>query len=172
MGEKESELAVEADEFTASDFDHLTGIIVDGFVGALGGLVGTAALTIGLLIASTLGVFEISSFAKLVDLFALNALVTLDPVAVGYLVFLGAGMTIWPLLFASIGSYLPGDTCAIKGISYGFVLWTGFVMAFYDGYAGTALVLYAVLTLLAHFAYGFSLGAVFDYLSGRPDTLV
>jgi hypothetical protein len=32
--------------------------------------------------------------------------------------------------------------------------------------------LYLVLTLLAHFAYGFALGAVFDYLSKRPTTLV
>ncbi|MFB6142489.1 MAG: DUF6789 family protein [Halorientalis sp.] len=83
-------------------------------------------------------------------------------------------MVTWPLLFASIGSYLPGDTFALKGIPYGFVLWTGFVLAFSEGVGGgtTTLALYAVLTLIAHFAYGFTLGSVFDYLSDRPETLV
>jgi hypothetical protein len=83
-------------------------------------------------------------------------------------------MITWPLLFASIGRYLPGDTFALQGLPFGFVLWTGFVLAFVEGVPGDtfSLALYAVLTLIAHFAYGFTLGAVFDYLSDRPDTLV
>jgi hypothetical protein len=34
------------------------------------------------------------------------------------------------------------------------------------------MVLYLVITLGAHFSYGFTLGAVFDYLGDRPETLV
>jgi hypothetical protein len=95
-----------------------------------------------------------------------------NAVAVGYLMFLGGGMVIWPLLFAAAGLYLPGDTYAKRGLPYGFVLWTGFAPAFHLEYWGFSLVLYLVLTLIAHFSYGFTLGAVFDYFSNRPDTLV
>jgi len=28
------------------------------------------------------------------------------------------------------------------------------------------------LTLIAHFSYGFTLGAVFDYFTDRPETLI
>jgi hypothetical protein len=81
-------------------------------------------------------------------------------------------MTTWPLLFASIGEYLPGETYAKSGLAYGFVLWTGFVLAFYAGYTGTALAIYLVATLVGHVGYGFALGAIFDYLGGREETLV
>ncbi|WP_129113436.1 DUF6789 family protein [Halegenticoccus tardaugens] len=161
-----------SEDVAEPDFDHLTGIITDGFVGAVGGLVGTTVMTVVLLIGTTLGAFEVGSFATLSELIGLNALLPLDPVAGGYVLFLLNGMITWPLLFASIGSYLPGTKYATKGIPYGMVLWTGFVMAFYTGQSGIAFVLYLFLTLLGHVAYGFSLGSVFDYLSERPETLV
>ncbi|WP_137286178.1 DUF6789 family protein [Halorussus salinisoli] len=154
------------------DFDHLWGIVTDGLIGAVGGLVGTGSLTVGLLIAASLGAFDINEFATLAELTGLNVLFERNPAAVGYILFLLTGMVMWPLLFASIGSYLPGDKYAIKGLPFGFVLWTGFAPAFYDGYTGLAMILYLVLTLGAHFSYGFTLGAVFDYLGNRPDTLV
>jgi hypothetical protein len=92
--------------------------------------------------------------------------------AAGYVIFLGGGMTTWPLLFASVGRYLPGDTYATAGITYGFVLWTGFVLAFFANYSGLSLALYVVISLVAHLVYGFAMGSVFDYLGDRPDTLV
>lgn len=161
-------------EAAQPDFDTLTGIVTDGLIGAVGGLVGTAVMTVVLFIATTLNAFEMSSFATLAELTGLGGLLPGSPLALGYLIFLAGGMVTWPLLFASIGSYLPGERFATKGLPYGFVLWTGFVLAFAQGVPGTALnlALYAVLTLLAHLAYGFSLGSVFDYLSDRPDTLV
>lgn len=156
------------------DFDHLAGIVVDGLVGALGGLVGTAAMSVVLFIASALGAFDVGSFAVLAELTGLGAVLPVSPLALGYLIFLGGGMVTWPLLFASIGTYLPGRDFATKGLPYGFVLWTGFVLAFSEGIAPGAvtLALYAALTLVAHLAYGFALGSVFDYLSDRPETLV
>ncbi|WP_101298300.1 DUF6789 family protein [Halegenticoccus soli] len=161
-----------SEDVAEPDFDHLTGIVTDGFVGAVGGLVGTTVMTVVLLIAATLGAFEVSSFASLTELTGVNVLIPLDPVSAGYVLFLLNGMVTWPLLFASIGSYLPGTKYATKGIPYGMVLWTGFVMAFYSDQTGIALVLYLLLTLLGHVAYGFSLGSVFDYLANRPETLV
>ena len=156
------------------DFDHLTGIITDGLIGAVGGLVGTAAMTIGLFVASTLDAFDMQTFAILGDLTGLAVLFPGNALAVGYVIFLAGGMITWPLLFAATSPYLPGKNFAMKGLPYGFVLWTGFVLAFAEGIGGgpVILALNAVLTLLSHFAYGFTLGAVFDYLSDRPDTLV
>ena len=166
------EMEIEADEVAEPDFDNLVGIVTDGLIGAVGGLVGTGSLTVGLLIAASLGVFDINEFATLAELTGLNALFESNPAAVGYVLFLLGGMVMWPLLFASIGSYLPGKNFALKGLPFGFVLWTGFAPAFYDQYTGLALVLYLLFTLGGHFAYGFTLGAVFDYLGDRPETLV
>jgi hypothetical protein len=167
-----NEVPEDASESPEPDFDHLWGIVTDGLIGAVGGLVGTGALTVGLLIARSLGAFQIESFGTLTELTGFNVLLPLSPTAVGYVLFLLTGMVLWPLLFASIGSYLPGEKYATKGLPFGFVLWTGFAPAFYEGYSGLMLVLYLVLTLGAHFSYGFTLGAVFDYLGNRPSTLV
>lgn len=174
MQGEESELSVEREDSTIAEpeFDHMTGIVVDGLIGAVGGAVGTAALTVGLLIATSLNAFDLNSFATLAELTGLSALYPSNPAAVGYVLFLLTGMVMWPLLFASIGSYLPGKKYAMKGIPFGVVLWTGFAPAFYDGYIGVALVFYVVLTFFSHVFYGFTLGAVFDYLGDRPESLV
>jgi len=161
-------------EVAEPDFDHLAGIVTDGLIGALGGLVGTGAMTIGLFVASTLDAFDMQAFAILSELTGLYVLLPGNSLAIGYLIFLAGGMVTWPLLFAATSPYLPGSNFAMKGIPYGFVLWTGFVLAFAQGIGGgtVTLALYAILTLLSHFAYGFTLGAVFDYFSDRPETLV
>ncbi|WP_299266987.1 DUF6789 family protein [Halorientalis sp.] len=161
-------------EVAQPDFDHLTGIVTDGLIGALGGLVGTAAMSVVLFVASSVNAFEMASFGILAELSGLAVLFPGNAVAVGFLVFLGGGMVTWPLLFAAVSVYLPGRRFATKGLPYGFVLWTGFVLAFSQGIGGgtVTLALYAFLTLVSHLAYGFSLGAVFDYLSDRPETLV
>ncbi|MFC7154250.1 DUF6789 family protein [Halomarina halobia] len=158
---------------TSEPTDELVGAIVDGIIGAAGGFVGTALMTVVLLVAQGVGAFDTASFADIARLINLQAV--LDPgllVAVGYLIFLAGGMTAWPLLYASVERYLPGKTMARRGVSFGTVLWTGFVLAFYTGQTGDALYLYAGLTLVAHWAYGFGLGLVFTYFSTRPDTLV
>ncbi len=152
------------------EFDSLYGIVADGFVGAAGGLVGTAAATVGLLIAESVGAFSRESFGQLALMIGLDGLAS--PVALGYATFVLGGMLPWPLLFASLKEYLPGGRDPFKGVVFGTMLWTGFVLAFYDGFTGITLVAYVVLTLMAHWAYGFSLGAVFEYLSTRPDSLV
>lgn len=161
----ESDAVAESDEF-----DNLRGILADGVVGAAGGLVGTAMMTVVFLIAQSVGAFELTDFAILMELLGLSEVV--PPVLFGFLLFLGGGMVPWPLLFASLKNYLPGKTSPISGAFFGAAMWTGFVLAFYSGQSGLALVLYAVLTLAAHIAYGVGLGAVFDYFSTRPDSIV
>jgi hypothetical protein len=153
---------------TGTPNDELVAIFRDGVVGAVGGLVGTALMTVVLLVGVALGGFESSSFATLAQLINLD---TIGPaLPLGYIIFLGGGMTTWPLLFASLEAYLPGKTIRQRGIPFGTVLWTGFVLAFYE--PGVSLGIYLVTTLVAHWVYGFGLGAVFDYLGNRPETLV
>lgn len=167
-GDVDAELDLELQD--VEEFDRLVGIVADGVVGAAGGLVGVAAMTVVLIAAESLGAFSRESFASIAVLAGLEGVG--PPVAVGYLIFLLGGMAPWPLLFAALKEYLPGARDPAKGVVFGTVLWTGFAPAFYEGYAGAGLALYLVLTLVAHWAYGFGLGAVFDYLATRPDSLV
>ncbi|MFB6205860.1 MAG: DUF6789 family protein [Haloglomus sp.] len=162
-----------ANESAEPNMDVLAGILADGLVGALGGFVGSSLMTVVLLVGASVGGFEMSSFGTTAELIGLDAILGPDMVlAAGYIIFLGGGMTTWPLLFASIGRYLPGDDYATAGLAYGFVLWTGFVLAFNVGYSGVSLALYVLVTFIAHLVYGFAMGSVFDYLGDRPDTLV
>jgi hypothetical protein len=152
------------------EYDRLFGILADGVIGAAGGLVGTALLTGVLFVASQAGAFNPESFASLTAPIGLGGVGA--PVTVGYLIFLANGMVPWPLLFAALSEYLPGSRPPISGLFFGTALWTGFAIGFYDGYAGTTLWLYLGFTLVAHWAYGFGLGLVFEYLTERPDSLV
>jgi len=153
------------------DFDNLLGVFADGVVGAISGFVGMALLTGTLLVAERLGGFDGSSFALLAELARLDAVG--PPVLVGYVIFLGHGVVTFPLLFASLKHYLPGHgSDPQRGLVFGTALWTGFVPAFYTDYTGTALAAFLALSLVGHWAYGASMGLVFDYLTDRPDAIV
>ncbi|MDS0260877.1 hypothetical protein NDI56_15840 [Haloarcula sp. S1CR25-12] len=155
---------------SSEEFDNLRGILADGVIGAAGGLVGTAMMTVVFLIAQSVGAFALTDFAILTELLGLTAYV--PAVLFGFVIFLGGGMFPWPLLFASLKTYLPGESSPIEGAFFGAAMWTGFVLAFYTDQTGLSLVLYAVLTLVAHVVYGLGLGAVFDYFESRPDSIV
>ncbi|MEF8854764.1 MAG: hypothetical protein V5A24_04650 [Haloarculaceae archaeon] len=45
------------EEVSGTEFDRLVGILADGVVGAAGGLVGTAAMIVVLLVGESVGVF-------------------------------------------------------------------------------------------------------------------
>lgn len=154
------------------DYDRLFGVVTDGLVGALGGLVGTVVLTVGLLIAASIGAFERGSFTVIAELAGATLFFESGLAAIGFIIFLVGGMTVWPLLLASIGNYLPGDRFATKGLPFGFILWTGFAPSFYTGQMGLLLAGYLFFTFFAHLFYGFTLGSVFDYFRERPETLV
>jgi hypothetical protein len=160
------------EEGAEPDFDTLTGVITDGFIGAVGGLVGTAAMTVVLLVGATVGAFSMDAFSVIADITGTAFLLPADAAAIGYVMFLVGGMVVWPLMLASIGNYLPGRTFAEKGAGFGVVLWTGFAPAFHADQSGLLLVVYLLVTLVGHVVYGFSMGSVFDYLSSRPTTLV
>jgi len=152
------------------DFDRLFGIVADGVIGVAGGLVGIALMMGVLFIAWQLGAFDVEGFRSLAATIGLETHELAN--LIGFLIFLGNGTVPFPLLFASLMEYMPGDRLQVRGMFFGAVLWTGFVFAFYDNYTGLTLALYLGLTFVAHLAYGFGLGAVFRYLSNRPDSFV
>jgi hypothetical protein len=152
--------------------DSMMSIVFDGVIGAVAGAVGVAGMTMVLLVAETLDGFQMESLAMLGEMTGIQAIAPQYATRIGYLLFLAGGMVTWPLLFASLGHYLPGETNPRQGVFLGFVLWTGFVLAFYTGYAGAELLVYVVATLIAHLVYGFCLGAVLEYFGNRSEPIV
>ncbi|WP_121744793.1 DUF6789 family protein [Natronorubrum halophilum] len=134
----------------------------DAGTGAVGGFVGTMFMTGVLLVAVVLGAFELESFANLATFVGLPANLTL-----GYGLFLVGGMTVWPLLFLSLGEYLPGELTLVTGLWYATVIASGFALAFYTGQLGLELVTYLLFVLLAHWIYGLGLAGTIAFLGGR-----
>jgi hypothetical protein len=147
-------------------------VLWDGVFGGIAGTVGNVVMLGTLFLAAQVGGFELSSFGFTARLLALDLLLTeTQLVWVGFVLFVGAGMTVWPLLLATLGSYLPGEGYAAKGLGFGAIMWTGFSFGFYSGQTGLALVVYLVASLLGHLGYGFATGYAMDRLfaeEGRP----
>lgn len=152
------------------DADRLVGIIRDGVVGFISGLVGMSLMTVVLIAARSWGAFSWEAFVSLARLFGLDGLD--GAVTVGYAIFAFQGLVTWPLLFAALRGYLPGPNDAARGVIFGTVLWTGFAPGFLQGANPSSLLFYLALTLLAHWAYGVGMGSVFEYLTTRPEPLV
>lgn len=165
MPGEESDSAVGVTDVERNEASVLLSVVTEGVVGAAAGLVGTAVAIGVLVVAASVDAFDLSSFQFLATLVGGDYLLPGRTTTIGFLVFLAHGMFIWPLFFASIGRYIPGNRFARKGLLFGTLMWTGFVVVFYQGYSGLALAGYLALTLLAHLGYGFTLGAVFDYYS-------
>ena len=155
------------DESSTDAAGDLVGIFKDGVIGAIAGAAGTVMLSAVLFVALNLGWFDSSAFGGLAALIGLGS----DNL-LGYVIFFGGGMTTWPLLFVSVQEFLPGSMLAFRGVSFATISWTGFIGAFYTGQSGLALVGYVVCSLVAHWAYGFTLGSVFEYFLERVDTRI
>lgn len=145
-------------------------VLWDGVIGAVAGSVGNAVILGTLVLMSMVGLFELESFATTAGILSFGGVVGGDQVLVaGLLLFLGGGATVLPLLLATLGIYLPGQRYASKGLVFGAAIWTGFVIAYYSGYSGLALVGYLAGTLLAHLGYGYATGWTMDRLFSADD---
>lgn len=146
-------------------------VLLDGIVGAVAGLAGNVVIVGTLALTALLGGFAAEQFAFTAEMLMLQLLLTPQQLVwVGFALFVGGGLTVWPLLLATIGVFLPGEGYAEKGLYFGAIMWTGFAFAFYGGYAGVELVIYLLGSLLGHVGYGFTTGAAMDRLfaEGRP----
>lgn len=132
-----------------------------------GGVAATAVMTLMLLLLEV----ETRSAMDVFYVIALFVGTPQDP-ATGFALFVFAGVVAWPLLFLALEPYLPrGPDPAARGVVFAAILWVPFVVLGRGDIAGPLLIIYVGFTLLAHVAYGFTLGAVygrlFDQLQSR-----
>jgi cytochrome c oxidase subunit 1 len=137
-------------------------LLREGVIAAAAGVTGATAMTAVLLGSVALGALDPAPIAGLAAIVGLG-----ERRSIGYVLLSAAGVALWPPLFVAIGERVPGRSAPVRGLSFGTVIWSGFVLAFYAGQTGRALALYATSTLLAHWAYGFVLGAAFELLAER-----
>lgn len=135
----------------------------------LGGFVGTLLMTAAFAVASTVYGPDISVYETLADL---AGVATGRPV--GFALFVGAGALAWPLIFASLGPYLPGESAPARGVVFGMTLWFGFLAGFAVDYSGIDLVVFVLFSGVTHLVYGALLGVVGSRAAGgaappRPD---
>lgn len=86
------------------------------------------------------------------------------PEILGLIVFVGAGMVLWPLLFVAFGWRLPGTTEATSGVVLAVILWVAFAVGFSQGLGREDLVAFVVVGLVAHLVYGGLLGTIYRRL--------
>ena len=129
---------------------------------AVGGLVGTLLMSGGLGTAILIGVLDPVSFGEIAELVGLGPSPT-----VGAVLFLIGGTITWPLIFLAFQEYLPGRLLFETGLVFATLISTGFLVAFYTGQQGLALIGYVGFVVVAHWAYGIGLTVTFDYLQRR-----
>lgn len=126
-------------------------------VATLSGLAGMIAMQPTFGVATIIGVLDPTAFSEFANIVGYG----LDFVG-GVAIFVAGGMIVLPLLFITLGNYLPPTgSVPLRGVTYGTIVWTGFVIAFYTGQSGAALVIYFLLTLVNHWVYGAVLGLVY-----------
>lgn len=132
-----------------------------------GGAAGTALLSLLLLM------LEVETRSG-VDIFAAIARFAgvPDNLALGFVIFLLAGGIAWPLLFTVVERVLPVADPAVAGMAYALPLWAAFVVVGRGNMTGTGFAVYASFTLLAHLAYGYTLGAVYARLAEPEEVVV
>lgn len=129
-----------------------------------GGIAGTTVMSTLLLLLEV----ETRSAIQIFDVIA-RFVGTPGDSAVGFVLFALAGVVAWPLLFVALESYIPrGPDPAARGVVYASLLWIVFVVTGRGDLQGPVLVIYVAYTLFAHWAYGFTLGAVYGRFVDRP----
>ncbi|XVH31759.1 DUF6789 family protein [Haloferacaceae archaeon DSL9] len=127
-------------------------------IAAVAGLAGMLAMMPIFWVAYIVGAIELSAFA------GLATIVNLGPsFPIGLFIFIGGGMTTLPLLFITLGNYLPpAESIPLRGVTFATIMWAGFSVAFYTAQTGATFAIYLALTLIAHWVYGYVLGYVYS----------
>lgn len=122
-----------------------------------GGVAGTAVLSVLLILLDVQTRNQIHIFEAIARFVGLP-----NNLVLGVVLFVAAGLFAWPLLFIALEPYIPrGPDPAARGIVFAVVLWIAFVITGRGPIGWPLIIVYAGLTLVAHLAYGFTLGAVY-----------
>lgn len=124
------------------------------------------------------GTVVMSALMLLLDVQARDPIQTFDVIArfvgvpeqqaVGFVIFAVAGTIAWPLVFIALERYIPrGPDPASRGVVFATALWAVFAVTGRGDMSGSVLAIYAGYTLFAHWAYGFTMGAVYARLNDR-----
>lgn len=125
----------------------------------VGGITGTLVMSVALLVMEVQTRARLALYEALARLFGVP-----DSLGLGFLIFAFFGVVVWPLLFTLVESKLPpsGDP-AVSAMLFSSVLWLGFVLLGTTEIQVLLLPFYAVVTLLVHLVYGFTLGLVYGW---------
>lgn len=130
----------------------------------LGGVVGTTVMSV------MLAVMEVEARGAMGMFTAIAQFVRMPGSEfLGFALYVVVGVVVWPLLFLGLEDYVSVESDpAVTGLLMGAVLWLGFAIVGGSRLGGVLLVVFLLFTLLAHLAYGFTMGAVYARLSQEP----
>lgn len=131
-----------------------------------GGFLGTAVITVLLVVFDTVAPVTIDPFTRIA------AFVGTDNTLLGLAIFFGLGTFAWSFLFVTLGRFLPGRTGVGRGIVFSLFLWVGFASTFTPGTPLLELALFLGFTLLIHVVYGFTMGSVYERFADHDIEIV
>ncbi|EFW91591.1 hypothetical protein ZOD2009_13546 [Haladaptatus paucihalophilus DX253] len=146
-------------------FDDDSGLppaVVEGIQTFKAGVVSTAVMLFIFLVSEAETDFNLGVPAAIAKFVGMDG----EPY-LGFAVFVVAGVVVWPLLFAAIEDRFKaipgGDDIGVRGILFALLLWVAFLGLGSAGLQleGAFFFLYIVFSLLAHLAYGYSLGVFY-----------
>lgn len=149
----------------ASQMPITVRILVTAMGGGLVGMVLMLPVLVGVPVA--LNLFEtgpIVNFASIAGFFGIEPTVTL-----GIFLFGLGGTLVLPLQFLVVGAFLPPETPRyVRGATFATIYWVGFAFAFWPGEGALTVGLFLVVSLVAHWIYGVTLGLLLDRWTGIP----
>lgn len=140
-------------------------LIAGSMVGGLAGMLLMLPVLVGVPVVFDLFRTEpIVEFAQIGSYLGLEATLTL-----GIALFVLGGASILPLQFLVVGAFLPPDEPRyLRGATFSTIYWSGFVFAFWPGGTALTIALFLVVSLVAHWIYGTTLGYTLDRFAEIP----
>ena len=128
------------------------------------GVIATTVMIFALLIIDVETRSKLSLFEALARFFGVSG-----HVGLGVILFLVFGILVWPVVFVYVNGYLPPENDpAVKGMLFATVLWIAFILIGSAQMDVILVLFYLVVTLLAHLAYGFTLGLLYGWTEPTP----
>lgn len=141
-------------------------LVITAMVSGLVGMVLMVPLLVG--IPVLFGVFRTEPIAQFAD-FGGAFFGPGPPLALGVALFVVGGMTVIPLMFLVVGAFLPPERPRYaRGVSFATIIWTGFLLGFWPGEGLVAVAVFLIVSLVAHWVYGGTLGYLLDRYAEIP----